>query len=99
MTFLTLSHESPLIENLCDNSPKARKALEKYVKNLEEKKKQGVNVLEVDLENMDPGTRLHGIWAKNPLTSKQVPVYVASYVLADYGNGSVMGVPFHDERD
>ena len=87
------------MDKICDNSPKARKALEKYNKILDEKKKQGMNVLEVDLENMDPGVRLHGIWAKHPLTGKQVPVYVASYVLADYGNGIVMGVPFHDERD
>ena len=42
---------------------------------------------------------LHGIKAVHPLTGLKLPVFLASYVVGDYGPGAVMGVPFHDERD
>ena len=40
-----------------------------------------------------------GSYALHPLTGKQVPIWIADYVLASYGTGAVMGVPAHDERD
>lgn len=40
-----------------------------------------------------------GAYAINPYTNKKIPVYIASFVLKDYGTGSVMSVPAHDERD
>ncbi|MBE5781495.1 MAG: leucine--tRNA ligase, partial [Clostridiales bacterium] len=40
-----------------------------------------------------------GAYAINPITGKEVPIYIADYVLASYGTGAVMGVPSHDERD
>lgn len=40
-----------------------------------------------------------GAYARNPATKEQIPIYLASYVLKEYGTGIVMGVPGHDERD
>ncbi|MCH3690605.1 class I tRNA ligase family protein, partial [Campylobacter lari] len=40
-----------------------------------------------------------GIYAIHPLTQEKLPVWVANFVLADYGSGAVMAVPAHDERD
>ncbi len=45
------------------------------------------------------GIQLEGIFAVNPVSDEQVPVWIADYILAGYGTGAVMAVPAHDERD
>ncbi len=45
------------------------------------------------------GVQLEGVFAVHPLTQEKLPVFIADYVLAGYGTGSIMAVPAHDERD
>ena len=45
------------------------------------------------------GVEIKGIKAINPLTNKEIPVWVADYVLSSYGTGAIMAVPAHDTRD
>ena len=45
------------------------------------------------------GVKIDGLYAINPVNNKKIPIFVADYVLADYGTGSVMAVPAHDTRD
>ncbi len=45
------------------------------------------------------GVRIEGLTAINPLTGKQIPIYVADYVMMGYGTGAIMAVPAHDTRD
>ncbi len=45
------------------------------------------------------GVKIEGIVAINPATNKQIPIFVADYVLSDYGYGAIMAVPAHDSRD
>lgn len=45
------------------------------------------------------GVKLEGATAINPANQKEVPIYIADYVLASYGTGAIMAVPAHDERD
>ena len=45
------------------------------------------------------GVKLEGIYAINPLSNENIPIFISDYVLSNYGTGVVMGVPAHDERD
>ena len=57
------------------------------------------SVMEADLATMDKKGVATGLFVTHPLTGDQVEVWVGNYVLMSYGDGAVMGVPAHDERD
>lgn len=94
VTYLVLAPESNLVQKL---KPLIKNwaEVEKYIVSLKNKTE-----IERTAENKEKtGLKLIGIEAKHPLTKEILPVYIADYVLANYGTGAVMAVPAHDERD
>jgi leucyl-tRNA synthetase len=91
-TFMVLAPEHPLVERL--TSATQKKAVEKYRK----------AAASQDLVSRKVGERektgvFTGGHAINPATGKQIPVWIADYVLMEYGTGAIMAVPGHDDRD
>ncbi|MEN6515252.1 MAG: leucine--tRNA ligase [Fervidobacterium sp.] len=92
VTFMAIAPESPLVSELVTSEQKAevedflaRVALEDRFKRTSlEAKKEGVFL---------------GRYAVNPLTGERIPIYVANYILYEYGTGAIMAVPGHDQRD
>jgi leucyl-tRNA synthetase len=90
VTFVAVAAEHPLATYAAKKNP----ALAAFV---EECKHGGV--AEADIATMEKKGMPTDISVTHPLTGKQVPVWVGNYVLMSYGEGAVMAVPAHDERD
>lgn len=69
--------------------------VKKYLDQVKKKTEQD----RLDATKEKTGVKLEGIEAINPFTGESVPIFVADYVLGNYGTGAVMAVPTHDERD
>ncbi len=90
-TFFVIAPEHPLVAKLAEGSPHETEVLD-YVRRTaartfaerEEKEKDGV---------------FTGRFATNPVNDVRLPIWVADYVLMEYGSGAIMAVPAHDERD
>ena len=93
VTYVVLAPEHPLVEKLIEGKPEAAavRAVVERIRNLSE-----INRTATDVEKEGMFT---GAYAVNPFNGEQVPIWVANYVLFEYGTGAVMGVPAHDERD
>ncbi len=89
-TYLALAAEHPLAQAAAAANP----ALAAFLQEC----KAG-SVAEADLEKMEKKGMATGLQAIHPLTGAPIPVWVANYVLWGYGDGAVMAVPAHDERD
>src|SRR5512135_2460393 len=90
VTFCAVAAEHPLATHAAKNNPELAAFIEEC--------KQG-GVAEADLATMEKKGMPTGIQVTHPLTGEQVPVWVGNYVLMGYGEGAVMAVPAHDERD
>jgi len=93
VTFMSLAPEHPLIDSLIsgtETEPEIRTFIKEIV---EEKQRQ---TIEDDPEKKGIFT---GKYCINPFNSNKVPVYIANFVLIEYGTGAVMAVPAHDQRD
>ncbi len=90
VTFCAVAAEHPLALHASKNNP----ALAAFI----EKCKQG-SVIEADLATQEKEGMPTGLKVTHPLTGEEIDVWVGNYVLMSYGDGAVMGVPAHDERD
>jgi leucyl-tRNA synthetase len=92
VSYVVLAPEHPLVETL--TSAAQKEAVTKFVEEVK-------NLTEIDRTSDDRPKRGVAIGASvvNPFTGKEVPIWIADYVLFEYGTGAVMGVPAHDVRD
>ena len=92
-TSLQLAPEHPLVTDLIANDPDLLAKVEDLMAEQRKAKEVG------DIGAIEK----HGVfterYALNPFNGEQVPIWVANYVLLDYGTGAIMSVPAHDERD
>ena len=91
VTFLTIAPEHELLEKL--STDLTREKVEEY-------KRESLKKSEIERqENKEKTGIFTGSYAINPANGKRIPIWVSDYVLGGYGEGAVMAVPAHDERD
>jgi leucyl-tRNA synthetase len=90
VTFCAVAAEHPLATEAARSNPELARFIEKC--------KTG-SVIEADLATQEKEGMFTGLYVTHPLNKEPVPLWVGNYVLMSYGDGAVMGVPAHDERD
>ena len=90
VTFVAIAAEHPLAKRLAQDNPQVEAFIQECAKG---------GVSEADLATREKEGVPTGFCVNHPLTGADVPVWVGNYVLMSYGEGAVMGVPAHDERD
>ena len=91
-TFMVLAPEHALVDAL--TTPEQREAVEAY---------RAQTARATEIERMSDDREKTGVWtgayAINPVNNERIPVWIADYVMVNYGTGAIMAVPAHDERD
>ncbi|MEY3994316.1 MAG: hypothetical protein RLZZ113_1421, partial [Pseudomonadota bacterium] len=90
VTFVAVAPEHPIASRAAENNP----TLAEFIEHC----KAG-GVAEADIATREKEGMATGLHVTHPLTGEEIPVWVGNYVLMTYGDGAVMGVPAHDERD
>ncbi|MBU0675373.1 MAG: leucine--tRNA ligase [Proteobacteria bacterium] len=93
VTFMSLAPEHPLVEKLTQGTDHEHKVKAFVSRIITEKQKQAT-----DQEPEKEGI-FTGCYCTNPFNGERMPIYVANFVLMEYGTGAVMAVPAHDQRD
>ncbi|CAI3478720.1 leucine--tRNA ligase [Enterococcus cecorum] len=91
-TYTVLAPELDLVKEI--TTPEQMQAVEDYI--AQAAKKSDLNRTDLAKEKTGVFT---GAYAINPVNGKEIPIWIADYVLASYGTGAIMAVPAHDERD
>ena len=93
VTYMVLAPEHPLVEKLIAGNPEKDK-LEAFITEM-----RNQNDIVRTAEDAPKLGMFTGSYAIHPLTGERVPIWIANYVLYEYGTGAVMAVPTHDQRD
>ncbi|MDE6303692.1 MAG: leucine--tRNA ligase [Paramuribaculum sp.] len=91
VTFMVLAPESEYVDMV--TTPEQREAVDEYINEVRHKTER-----ERMIDKKVSGV-FSGSYAINPLTGKEIPIWISDYVLAGYGTGAIMAVPAHDSRD
>ncbi len=91
-TFFVLAPEHPLVDQLAEKSPNGDE-IRDYAR------KAGARPAKERAAGADKTGVFTGFFATNPVNDARIPVWIADYVLMEYGTGAIMAVPAHDERD
>src|ERR1700686_2197775 len=92
-TSVQLAPQHPIICDMIERDTKLRAQVEELIAEQRRAREAG------DIGNIEKHGVFTGRYAKNPFNGEAVPVWVANYILMDYGTGAIMSVPAHDERD
>jgi leucyl-tRNA synthetase len=92
-TYVVLSPEHPLVEKIIADLPEKKK-VEAFIRKAKQQDRTVETLLMLEKEGV-----FTGVYALNPTTKEQIPIWVANYVLMEYGTGAIMAVPTHDQRD
>ncbi|MCQ2385814.1 MAG: leucine--tRNA ligase, partial [Clostridia bacterium] len=94
VTFMVMAPEHPLLEKYA-GLIRNRDALNAYKEECAKK----TEFERTQLVKDKTGVKVEGLTAVNPITGKEIPIYISDYVMMGYGTGAIMAVPAHDERD
>ncbi|HMH00836.1 MAG TPA: leucine--tRNA ligase, partial [Terriglobales bacterium] len=92
-TSVQLAPEHPLVADLTTNDPALRGKVDQLIAE-QRKAKEAGDIGEIEKHGVNTGR-----YAINPYNREKVPIWVANYIVMDYGTGAIMSVPAHDERD
>ncbi|MCP3851255.1 MAG: leucine--tRNA ligase [Gammaproteobacteria bacterium] len=90
VTYVAVAAEHPLCLKMAENNPQLQVFIEEA---------KVMSTAEADMETMEKKGMAIGLEAIHPITGELIPVYTANFVLMGYGEGAVMSVPAHDQRD
>jgi leucyl-tRNA synthetase len=90
ITYLAIAPQHPLAKKAAEHNLELKQFLEEC---------KNIKVAEAEMATMEKRGVLTGMAAIHPITKEELPIWVANFVLMDYGTGALMAVPAHDQRD
>ena len=93
-TYMVIAPEHPIIKELADSITNMDE-----IENYKTQASLKSDFERAELNKEKTGVEIKGIKAINPVTSKEIPIWISDYVLITYGTGAIMAVPAHDTRD